>query len=93
MLLKLFGLLDLAAAFVVLFLGLSIGMGRWLLILFVIYLVLKGLIYFSVIGLIDVLVGIVVLLFMVGAGWAFLKILAFASAVWLAQKGFLSLVR
>lgn len=85
MIVRLLGLLDITAA-LVLFL-MKFGVGETFGILFGIYLILKGLIFFSLVGIIDTVVGIFLILGGLGNYIGFSWIFVF----WLIQKGFVSL--
>ena len=84
MLIKLFGLLDILAA-LTLFL-MRFGTFESLGIILGLYLIIKGLIFFSFVSLIDIIAGIFLMLGglgnYIGFSWIFI--------LWLIQKGFIS---
>jgi len=85
MIVKLFGLLDILSA-VFLFL-MKFGTGEVIGMMLGIYLILKGLIFFSFVGVVDVFTGIL----MVIAGTGNYIVFSWIMIFWLVQKGFVSL--
>lgn len=84
MLLKLLGMLDLAAAIILILLNWSIGINiGWF---FSIYLILKGIVFWSLASLLDILSGILMILAIFG----YYSIFTWLAVVWLAQKFFFS---
>ena len=82
----LLGILDLVAAlmFVLLYFGVLTFLG-WI---FGVYLIVKGIYYFSWMGALDILSGVLMILGVFGI-WNFFSLFAF---IWLVQKGVFSCV-
>ncbi len=87
MILKIFGLLDMFAAIVLLLLKFNMGIGiAWF---FAIYLIIKSLLLFNAIpSILDLLSAIIIIL----AIYSFYGIFSYLAILWLLQKGFFSLL-
>ena len=88
MIVQLFGLLDIIAALSVVLL--KLGIFIWISLVLGIYLIIKGLIFIkSVVSWIDLICGFVLIISFFG----FFSVLSWVVALWLAQKGFFSLMK
>ena len=88
MIVQLFGILDVLAALSVVLLKLDIFV--WISLFLGVYLIIKSLIFFkSVASWIDLICGIVIIVSFFG----FFSVLSWVVALWLAQKGFFSLMK
>jgi len=85
MIIKLFGILDIIAA--VILIGLVFSLFKGVAVVISIYLVIKGLMFFSVAGVIDILSGILVMV----AFFGFYSFFTWIAVLWLFQKGIRSL--
>lgn len=85
MVIKLLGLIDVVAGLIILFYNL--GLASQVALLFGVFLIIKGLLFFDFIGFFDILLGVFMVFGLINDSGFF----SWLFVVWLLQKGFFSL--